>query len=626
MRGPLRHVSRLGAALTLLVAIGVAGAARAFTPTQDSRSIHASGGFPTPTVTAVPFQPFSASVQIIESGIAIGGATQSSSILADGIVASGAAGVGASTPFPRFASSGLAVHFDLAQSAVFSLQVSLSTQFSPNILGFVLERTAPNPAVFVSLNGNSQYDESVSLPPGSYRLASSAQGSSADGGSGGGFSFDFQRTCASASSQDTDLDNFADDCDICPLDFDPGQGDTDKDGIGDACNDAVDFDGDDYANTLDNCPTDSNQDQLDVDGDGTGDVCDHPELITQILDPTQFDIFISPTHAALAPNGAVFVLIWNYQRIFKILPPAGPAFELYRPTLGAQVFDIAVGPDGYVYTAGGSVARCYRIHPVLGNPTALLINANGDGQGHVLTYANRVTVAPDGRAFVSGRDSQNVFEITAGGAKTQVIGPSGNGSVVLGQPQALDTDAAGNLYVLGISNYEPRVFRITPGHQIELWLHPDVFPNDSDGSDLVVGDDGSVYVAGDGILVRRPSGTVDELLPINHPYYARQIDVDSYGVVHAVGESNFAFRVTPTGQVGPLMNSSGDGQGHPLQQARDVVVTPGATKRIVVVGNSSHNAFSIVDQVAVAVPALGPSALGLLAVVLLASAAWARRR
>ncbi len=47
--------------------------------------------------------------------------------------------------------------------------------------------------------------------------------------------------------------------DSCPADWDPGQADTDGDGLGDVC---------------DNCPSISNPGQGDVDGDGTGDACD----------------------------------------------------------------------------------------------------------------------------------------------------------------------------------------------------------------------------------------------------------------------------------------------------------------------------------------------------------------
>jgi hypothetical protein len=53
----------------------------------------------------------------------------------------------------------------------------------------------------------------------------------------------------------------------------PGQEDTDGDGVGDDCNTADDVDGDDYADLGDNCPDVAN-DQADSDEDGAGDACD----------------------------------------------------------------------------------------------------------------------------------------------------------------------------------------------------------------------------------------------------------------------------------------------------------------------------------------------------------------
>lgn len=71
---------------------------------------------------------------------------------------------------------------------------------------------------------------------------------------------------------DSDSDGWPDSADNCPDDPNPGQTDTDDDGLGNACD--GDDDGDGIEDADDNCPLMPNPDQTDSDGDGIGDVCD----------------------------------------------------------------------------------------------------------------------------------------------------------------------------------------------------------------------------------------------------------------------------------------------------------------------------------------------------------------
>ncbi|XP_077318734.1 thrombospondin-4 [Lithobates pipiens] len=90
---------------------------------------------------------------------------------------------------------------------------------------------------------------------------------------------------ANINQKNSDQDIFGDACDNCRFKLNNDQRDTDNDGEGDACDD--DMDGDGIKNFLDNCQRVPNVDQKDKDGDGVGDACDS---CPDIINPNQSDI------------------------------------------------------------------------------------------------------------------------------------------------------------------------------------------------------------------------------------------------------------------------------------------------------------------------------------------------
>uniref|UniRef100_A0A8C1PAI9 Thrombospondin 3b n=1 Tax=Cyprinus carpio TaxID=7962 RepID=A0A8C1PAI9_CYPCA len=90
------------------------------------------------------------------------------------------------------------------------------------------------------------------------------------------------RLVPNKDQQNSDTDSYGDACDNCPSAPNGDQLDTDGNGKGDICDN--DIDGDGIPNVLDNCPKIPNPMQTDRDADGVGDACDSCPEVNDPLD------------------------------------------------------------------------------------------------------------------------------------------------------------------------------------------------------------------------------------------------------------------------------------------------------------------------------------------------------
>ncbi len=333
---------------------------------------------------------------------------------------------------------------------------------------------------------------------------------------------------------------------------------------------------------------------------------------------------LDPWSVAVDALGNTYVTGASTHNAFKIA--VGGAVSQIIDASGDGLFGlntpVAILADAAqnVYVAGFGSNSVFRITAT--GVISRILASNGDGAGNALLFPSALAVDAAGTLHVAGSGSDNVFRITAPGELSQtvelVLAASGDGAGnPLDRPAALAVDAVGNLYVAGGAS--DNVFQVTPAGTVTAIL-------DATGDGLGHALDGPEGVAVDG------SGTVfvtgaqsDNLFRISAPAQPGQvvreilndsgdglgnvflspvgIDIDAAGTVFvAASQSHNAFEIRDPGllsqSVRELIDSSGDGLGHPLTGCRGIAAD--GLGGVHVAGRSSNNAFRIASGPAAA--------------------------
>jgi uncharacterized protein YjiK len=169
---------------------------------------------------------------------------------------------------------------------------------------------------------------------------------------------------------------------------------------------------------------------------------------------------LTNAHGILADGAdSVYVTGYGSDNLFRVDTTGATSPECLMslapvaglPPAPEQPVDIARGPDGMLYVTGGLSDEVVRIDPTT-NPVTVtpIIDATGDGQGNVLDGPSGVAVDHKGNVFVTGQDSDNVFQIAPDGTITEIMNLCGDGrGNLLRGPNDLAVDGRGNVYVTG---------------------------------------------------------------------------------------------------------------------------------------------------------------------------------
>ena len=217
-------------------------------------------------------------------------------------------------------------------------------------------------------------------------------------------------------------------------------------------------------------------------------------------------------------DNAVAGALWNTGALRELVAAAGDGSNPLRgPT------SLVVGAAGTVYVAGGTSDNVFRVTKTTAGAVTVtqLLGSAGDGTNR-LDSPSALALHSDGTLYVAGRDSDNVFRVTAAGVVSQLLGPAGVGDHALDGPVALALNTAGDLFIASAEN--DNVFRVPVK----------------------------------GTATRVASAAGDGVNALDRPV---SLAVDAGGELYvAGGDSHNLLRVSPGGAVVQWIGASGDGR------------------------------------------------------------------
>ena len=339
------------------------------------------------------------------------------------------------------------------------------------------------------------------------------------------------------------------------------------------------------------------------------------------------DGLLGPADLAVDPEGTVYIS-WNSNRVWKYTPE-GQGVEIVDETGDGDghplvsPIAVAVDSDHNVYVVSATNDLVFKVTST-GSVTVVL-DHSGDGMGHILD--GPVDLAIDGadNLFVAGAFSRNAFRVRPDGEITELIdrfGTSAGNQTQIAQPSGVATDSEGNFYLV---DYLGGAFKVTPGgtkfgisagidpflfyepHRIATDLANNVYVTAVNFGEY--DKDGYPYSPGSNTIHKIPPGGPPELIfdgvgqaevekgffEVPEFGFPEDMAIDAAGNVYVVSwATDSVFRVTLPGGIRRILDWTGDGVSHYLNNPSSVAVDPQGN--VYVAGYLSDNVFKITPE------------------------------